>query len=107
MIQPLLLAEVEPVLAISEIVIDFVSLADLQDMKDEDVDGQLRHYDDCAESEVVLEVCEPNPVVLRYLGLVGKHHDEQQNKGYEKESLCLARVGEYRTKQSFATLSFL
>ena len=74
--EPLRLPDIEPVLAVGEVVVSLVALGDLEDVQEKDVDGQLRNDNHSAEGEVVLQVSQSDPVVLRYLRLVCERHDE-------------------------------
>ena len=90
--EPSDLAHIEAIVAIGEVVINFVSLGDLKDVQDKNVNNELGQHDHCREHHVVLQVILADFVVLSDFSLVRENHNEEQSEWDQEKALSLTGV---------------
>ena len=105
--QPARLTYVEAVVAVCEVVIDLVSVSDLKNVQDEDIDNKLRQDDNRCEGYIVLQVILANLIVLGNLCLVGEKHDKVKRERNQEKSLRLTGIGVYGAEKCLQAFAFL
>ena len=91
----------EFVVAVCEIIIEFVAVEDFEDVEEEDVDYHVREDHDYREDQVIVEVIFSYLVSLGDLSFIGEHFDEEEKDGSEEERLSMGCICMHTIQKGF------